>query len=335
MRTALATVATVITSAAIAHAQPADPTIAADPTPAPQPPPPPDNGPLLGAGAGDKPTTPTDPYQQPVRPPHHDPDKPIDMPMIFTSPTGYMLPAAVLYSRTAIDTGGGVSSDNRIGLGDVAEFGIKTTDQVQAIDSQGDKTVEQIEPYVTATFRMGVSEDRLFYGQPALALGFEKSFERNHDGFSTRIAELTLVASKNLGDRTAIHLGGAFFDASLQGTNSDGTAVDTTLHDRDAHPLKDQMRAFGGIQVRPIAKSEILVDLGWAPEFCYRCSVDDQIRLRPELTWGVRYEVADWMHIESGVRVPDIGKANLLDAQIFGALTFTSWGLRHAVDALK
>ena len=41
------------------------------------------------------------------------------------------------------------------------------------------------------------------------------------------------------------------------------------------------------------------------------------------------------MNLESGVRVPDIGSANLLDAQIFGQVTFTSWALRRAVDSLK
>jgi hypothetical protein len=79
-----------------------------------------------------------------------------------------------------------------------------------------------------------------------------------------------------------------------------------------------------------------MVELSWAPEFCYTCTgADPTIRLRPELAWGVRYQVADWAHLESGVRVPDIGKANLLEAQIFGQLTITSWALRHAVDALK
>jgi len=328
-----ATVATVITGAAIARAQPAPPDpIATDPPAVTDPA---DNPPVLT----NKPPIPADPYQQPVRPPHHVPDRPIDMPQVLTTPTGWLLPAAVLYSRTAIDTGGGVSSDQRIGLGDVAEFGLSTTDQVRERLTEGDKTASQIEPYFTASFRMGVAEGRLFEDQPALALGFQKSFQREHNGFKTRIAELTLVASKKLGDRTAIHVGGAFWDASLQGTTTgaDGAPImiDTTLHDRAAHPLSNQIRAFGGIQVRPIAKSEILVDLGWAPEFCYGCADDHQIRLRPQLSWGVRYEVADWLHIESGVKVPDIGAANLLDAQIFGALTFTSWGLRHAVDALK
>ena len=57
--------------------------------------------------------------------------------------------------------------------------------------------------------------------------------------------------------------------------------------------------------------------------------------MRPELSWGLRYEVASFLHLESGVRVPDIGKFNLLDAQIFGQITFTSFALRDAVDSLK
>jgi hypothetical protein len=61
----------------------------------------------------------------------------------------------------------------------------------------------------------------------------------------------------------------------------------------------------------------------------------NRIRLKPVLSWGVRYEVARWMRLESGVRLPDIGEANLLEAQIFGQITFTSWALRRAVDSLK
>ena len=59
------------------------------------------------------------------------------------------------------------------------------------------------------------------------------------------------------------------------------------------------------------------------------------MRLRPTLSWGVRYAVASFLNLEAGVRVPDIGTANLLDAQIFGQATFTSWALRRAVDSFK
>ena len=180
---------------------------------------------------------------------------------------------------------------------------------------------------------MGVAEDRLFRYQPGIVLGFVKSFERDTDGFTTRIAELTLVASEKIGKRTSLHFGGAFWDASL---SQDSTGQEVTLHDRDTHPLSDQVRAFGGLTVRPFDKSEIVVDLGYAPEFCYACTGADQIQLTPELSWGVRaIVVADWMTLESGVHVFDIDKAKLLDAQIFGQVTFTTWALRHVVDKLK
>jgi hypothetical protein len=333
--------ATVLATGAVAHAQPARPQ-PRDPAPGGSvdaliPPPPPssapgpatpdDPGPLIGQI--DPPIAPM-PRKPPAR------KRPaIDFPEVLTTPTGWLLPAGVLYSKSAVDTGGGVTSDNRVGLGDVAEFGVATTDRVRERATAADKP-DQIQPYVTASFRLGVAENRLFANQPGVTLGFVKSFERNHDGFTTRIAELTLVASKHLGPRVAVHAGGALWDASLQSNQSvvDGAPAppEVTLH---GHSYADQLRVFGGFEARPLDRSAILIDLGWAPEFCYGCAPGDQIRLRPELSWGVRYEVARFMHLESGVRVPDIGNFNLLDAQIFGQVTFTSFALRDAVDSLK
>ena len=302
------TVATVMAIGARARAQPA-------------PPAPPAAPPV---------TSPVNPYGLP--PP---PRPPIDFPEVLTTPTGWLLPAAVLYSKNAVDTGGGVTSDTRVGLGDVAEFGVATTDQVRERNTLDDKP-ERIQPYITASFRLGVSENRLFEHQPGVTLGFRKSFERKHSGFKTRIAELTLVASKHLGPRAALHVGGSLWDASLQSTAEPGPdeepPPELTLH---GHGRSKQVRAFGGLEARPLPRSSILIDLGWGPEFCYACADDDKIRLRPELSWGVRYEVAYFMHLESGVRVPDIGNFNLLDAQIFGQITLTSYALRTAVDNLK
>src|SRR5450432_1768509 len=135
---------------------------------------------------------PLDPYapavpEKPAPPPKPRPDHPIDMPQLINAPTGWILPAAVLYSRNGLDTGGGVTSDNRVGLGDVAEFGVSTTDQVRAkTDGNKGTVAKAIQPYVTATFRMGVAEGRLFDDQPGIVLGFRKSFERTSDSFSTR-----------------------------------------------------------------------------------------------------------------------------------------------------
>jgi hypothetical protein len=314
----------VTVAAAIASAQPATDEPPAEETAPPPPPAPPVKQ------AQPEPEPPAPPPK-----PARKPDPRVDLPQLITAPTGWLLPAAVIYSRTGLDTGGGVTSDNRVGLGDVAEFGLSTLDQIRVVQTGTDPGAppDRIQPYFAATFRLGVAEDRLFAGQPGLVLGFRKSFERAQDNFKTRVAELTLVASKKIGTRAAIHAGGAFWDASLSGTNPDGSTVDTTLHGMGS--LANQIRAFGGVEMYPFEKSEIMVDVSWAPTFCYQCAGSDQIRLRPELAWGVRYDVANWMKLESGVRVPDIGSANLLDAQIFGQITFVTWGLRHAIDSLK
>jgi hypothetical protein len=333
--------ATVMVTAALARAQPApdDPAPAGGPAgaapgdPGPtlsDPPAPPDLAPAVPIDALAR--TPPRQRREPPRPT-------VDFPEVLRIPTGWLLPAAVLYSRSSVDTGGGLTSDQRVGLGDVAELGVATTDQVRERATASDKA-ERIQPYVTASFRLGVSENRLFAHQPGITLGFRKSFERNHGGYKTRIAELTLVASKHLGSRAALHVGGALWDASLQSTApvpaGEAPPPEVTLH---GHGRGNQVRVFGGLEARPLPRSAILIDLSWAPELCYEC-VDDgdaleRIQLRPELSWGVRYEVADFMHLESGVRVPDIGNFNLLDAQIFGQVTFTSFALKRTVDELN
>jgi hypothetical protein len=358
-------ISTVMLTGAIAHAQPAPDAPVPGVGPAVPGDPPPPSGqlppgtqptkPAPGPGGdgdepGDQPARPDfgDPYA-PVKPVVEAPRKPLGplfMPEVLTTPTGWLLPAAVLYSKTSIDTGGGVSSDTRVGLGDVAEFGIATTDSVRERDGNSDGRSSRIQPYVTASFRLGIQENRLFRNQPGFTLGFRKSFERNRGGFTTRIAELTLVGSKHIGPNAAVHVGGAFWDASLEGVldavaeGEDPVRREVTLHGQDN--VRAQIRAFGGIELRPLPKSQILVDLGWAPEFCYRCTASasrpadaNKIRLRPTLSWGVRYQVADWMRLESGVRVPDIGEANLLDAQIFGQITFTSRALQRAIEGLR
>jgi hypothetical protein len=338
-------VATVLVTGSLAHAQPAPgepPAPAANTTagesaqaPAPPPgpsapsPPPPATDPVFGGQV----EAPVDPYAP--RPASAARRRRINFPEVLTTPTGWLLPAGVLYSKNAVDTGGGVTSDQRVGLGDVAEFGVATIDRVRERNMPTDES-SRIQPYVTASFRMGIAENRLFAHQPGVTLGFRKSFERNHEGFKTRIAELALVASKHLGPRAALHLGASLWDASLQSnaTPEPGEAPppEITLHGGDR---MDQIRVFGGFEAQPLPRSSILIDLGWAPEFCYQCADPDKITLRPELSWGVRYEVASFAYLESGVRVPDIGNFNLLDAQIFGQVTLTSLALKNAVDRLK
>ena len=285
------------------------------PPPTDETPPPTDETPLVEVPAEDRPPAPEPETTLP----------PARLPELLLAPAGSMLQGGVLYSRTGLDTSGGFSSDMRVGLGDVAEFGVATTDLIRARDAYGE-TPLRLAPYYTATFRMGLDEDRLIRHQPAIALGFRKSFEFEKAGHRSRIAELHLAVTKHIGSRLAVHANGSIWDASVE-TDNDPTGV-VLLHDQG---LKQQLRAGGGLEVRAVPDSDILIDLAWVPELCYTCSATQRIKLRPILSWGVRYELAPWALFQAGVRIPDIGDANLLDAQIFGQLTLLNSTLRSVV----
>jgi hypothetical protein len=334
---AMVVTSALLAAAAAAHAQPGpltpvplpDPPAPADGATPPAPDAPPDAPPADHAAPTVAPPAVEPPPVSAPPPVAPAPPRPFDrrrfeLPEIITAPTARLLQAGVLYSRSGLDTGGGLSSDLRVGLGEVAEFGVATTDQLRA-RTVADPTPRRISPYVTATFRMGIAEDRLFRGQPALVLGFRKSFERTQDDHTSRIAELHLVGSKRLGPRATIHLGGVFWDASLRHGDEDAFA----LHDRG---IANQLRGFGGVELRPLDDALILIDLSWVPQLCYECGVE-RVSLRPVFSWGVRYEIADWIQVQSGVTVPDIQDANLLDAQIFGQVTLFNRALHHAVAA--
>jgi hypothetical protein len=314
----------ILLAASSAHAQPVpEPTPPPSPDPVPSPDPAPVPDPAAGWTRQPDPAPPPTTVTRGVYDSGVAPALAFDAPDILVAPTGRLLPAGVLYSRSLIDTSGGFGSDLRVGLGDVAEFGVSTTDLVRERQT-ADDAPRRISPYATASFRMGVAEDRIFRGMPALALGFEKSFERHLHHHTTRIAELHLVASKRLGPRAVVHLGAVFWDASLQPDGADAVL----LHDAG---VGKQLRGVGGVELRPLDDAEILIDLAWVPEFCYECT-DDPISLTAILSWGVRYEVAPWLRLESGVRVPDIDEANLLDAQIFGQVVMVSHRLVKLVE---
>jgi len=106
-----------LVTAAIAHGQPLPdvpipPDNSGSGSAQPPPPPPPQPG---GTETPAPPETPTDPYAPLPPPKPKKPLPPLYMPEVLTTPTGFLLPAAVLYSKTSIDTGGGVTSDTRVG----------------------------------------------------------------------------------------------------------------------------------------------------------------------------------------------------------------------------
>jgi hypothetical protein len=246
-------------------------------------------------------------------------------PQLLSVPTAHLLPAAIIYSTASVDTGGSVGGSVRVGLGDVGEFGLETSPLIRMIPNPGD-VAETVQPMIFATFKMGVAEERLFNGQPAVALGFRKSFNRSYEGNDIRAAAIELTASKTFG-HVSLHGGGIFWDAELEEIGGDPIA----LHD-DALGIKRKIRPFGGLEAEPIDNAQLLVDVAWVPLFRPGESRQaDRVSLRPSLSWGIRYVLSDAISIESGVRVPDIAEANLLDAQIFGQFTFASDKIRRGL----
>jgi len=138
-----------------------------------------------------------------------------DSPVVINSPTGYLIKAGKVHSRAGVDTSGGLSGTVAFGLGDVADFSLSTTDLLKYRTLEDDDS-ERLAPYFTAAFRVGVAEDRLFDNQPGLVLGFRKSFEQEHNGHDTQVAQLYLVASKRIGKSVKLHAGATLWDASIK-----------------------------------------------------------------------------------------------------------------------
>ena len=247
---------------------------------------------------------------------------------LLFAPTARMLEAGAISASAAIDTVGGAQLDLKIGLGGVAEFGIGSTDHIRVRDCEScDARIVRFVP--VARFVMGLPEHRLFRHQPALALGFQKSFTRNHDDRASRYASLYMVASKRI--RTAnLHGGVMVWDGVIQ--RDDDSEV--SLH---SGPVSKMLRPYGGIEVLARERSHVIVDLTWNPELeiARDLSDRDQIKLRPMLSWGVRYAASPRVALEAGVRVPDISDANLLDAQIFAQLRIASRAISSAIEGLQ
>ena len=107
---------------------------------------------------------------------------------------------------------------------------------------------------------------------------------------------------------------------------------DTIAVDTHIFRVANRTGMAPGKDVRAVEDADILIDYAWIPEFCFTCTDANRTRLRPILSWGVRYDLAPWAQLQSGVRVPDIGDANLLDAQIFGQLTLINRSIERVVD---
>jgi hypothetical protein len=239
-------------------------------------------------------------------------------PRIFEAHTAQILPAAAVYVGAGLDTGGNAGAIAAFGLGNVADFSASVTDLIRARDSST-TGAETVAPYFTATLRLGLDEGRFFSHQPAIAVGFRKSFEHEIDGFRTRVAELVVVASKSLGP-VAMHVGASLWDAEILRLHQVGLEEETPafLHDRG---LSAQLRASAGVAVNATPSSQIMLETLSVPELNYE---EPRVSLVARFAFGVRYALGESVVLESGVSVPDIEARDLSEAQIFGRLRFTT-----------
>jgi len=245
---------------------------------------------------------------------------PIRHPQVFGAPTARILPALVFYSGSGTDTGGNLTGLAMVGLGDVADFGVESSGHGRDWWSSTN-SAHSLLSFFAAQLRMGIDEDRLFRHQPAVALGYRKSFEREVDGIDSRTAELYLAASKRLGSRISLHTGISLLDASMRQADSDQAVY---IHDRG---LGSQVRPILAIELEPKANARVMLETFWAPDLRYDTQ---EIALNATFAFGVRYALADWALLESGVSVPDVEGRDLLDAQIFARIRFITFSVARA-----
>ncbi|MEZ4366862.1 MAG: hypothetical protein R2939_11305 [Kofleriaceae bacterium] len=246
---------------------------------------------------------------------------------LLVAPSARMLPGGAITATTGIDTGGGFEGDVRAGLGGVAEFGVATTDRLR-VRVCPTCDAGAVHWSTSARFVMGVDDERLFRGQPALALGFEKSFRNAHDARESRFASLYLVASRRVG-RAVLHAGGVVWDAELVRDDGGGAVA---LHDG---AFGRMVRPFGGVDILARERAHVMADVSWLPELRLDDGGADRITLRPMLSWGVRYQASPRVLFEAGARVPDIGAADLLDAQIFVQARLVSRYFERAIQRVS
>lgn len=200
---------------------------------------------------------------------------------VLTAPTAWLPPANGVVVTTTLDHRFDGSAVVGYGLGGLGALEVGTDTDVRACATcDGDA-----EPLFLgrAGFRMGLSQDKLFRGMPALVVGLRTTFASSGSA-RVRVSEVYAVASRALGP-VVLHAGAQLVDASADGRER-------------------------GVELRPIAGLEwtpgqypnttVLADLAYVPLIREAAT--------PALEWvagvGVRYlAFRDWGAIELAVRI--------------------------------
>jgi hypothetical protein len=167
------------------------------------------------------------------------------------------------------------------------DFGADSDTATCAVPPCNDMTIEKPLVLGRASFRMGMHQNALFAGQPAVVLGFRTTFAGlQPSGFHRpRTAQIDLVASRIFGP-LALHAGASLIDAGTETTHSFG-----------------KLRPLAAIEFTPpqYPKTTLAVDVAYVPRF--EPTVPG---LEYLFGWGVRYQALKWGSIELDVRHREI-----------------------------
>jgi hypothetical protein len=200
---------------------------------------------------------------------------------VLTAPTAWLPPANGVVVTTTLDHRFDGSAVVGYGLGGLGALEVGTDTDVRACATcDGDADPIYLG---RAGFRMGLSQNKLFRGMPALLVGLRTTFA-SAGSARVRVSEAYAVASRELGP-VVMHAGAQLVDASADGRER-------------------------GVKLKPIAGLEwtpgqypnttVIADLAYVPLIREAST--------PALEWvagvGVRYlAFRDWGAIELAVRI--------------------------------
>jgi hypothetical protein len=235
------------------------------------------------------------------------------LPRVLTAPTAWLPPEGSVVGMAGVDHRGDGSAEVGFGLGGLASFELDADTDARECAAppcavMGTDNLAHTKWQARGAFRMGLRQDMLFKGSPALVLGFRTAF-----GHVRRLGEAYLVASRAIG-LVRLHAGVAAMDAQ--------------------HPMNLRMgtviRPLAGLEITPpqYPKTTLMGDIAWIPRFEPDDPTTMKSRNTPEwvIGWGVRYQALTWGSIELDVRhreSEDLGASTVM-VRINGVLSPSS-----------
>lgn len=242
------------------------------------------------------------------------PAKVVPPPRVIHVPTARMLPAGKIHATGGANHKKGVSAIFTGGLAGVAELEVGLSDELQTCVSDGNgpctgpEDRKHVYPLV-AGFKVGVNQGTWAKYQPAIALGYRKTFGGKALSWGTdgsvldpryKLAQLYLVASLDVGAGLSFHGGASLWAARHDSAVTPGEEIDLPGPNPNAGKVSGQtLCALGAMEYTPslYPKTTMMIDVACAVDLE---AANSTLRLLAGL--GARYQALDWGSIELDVR---------------------------------